>query len=57
MEEEETVVDDIEWDNLENKDVLIGIGSSLQTSGPFSFHGGEGTSRESVEAGHSDDAP
>ena len=23
------VADDIEWDNLENKDVLIGIGSSL----------------------------
>ena len=29
MEEEETVVDDIEWDNLENEDVLIGISSSL----------------------------
>jgi len=57
MEEEETVADNIEWDNLENKDALIGIGSSLQASRPFPFHGGEGTSRELVEAGHSDDAP
>ena len=46
MEEEETVADDIEWDNLENEDALIGIGSSLQASGPFPFHGGEGTSRD-----------
>ena len=29
MEEEETVADDIEWDNLENEDTLTGIGSSL----------------------------
>ena len=29
MEEEEMVTDDIEWDNLENEDVLTGIGSSL----------------------------
>ena len=29
MEEEEMVANDIEWDNLENKDALIGIGSSL----------------------------
>ena len=29
MEEEETVADDIEWDNLENEDALTGIGSSL----------------------------
>ena len=29
MEQEETVVNDIEWDNLENEDALIGIGSSL----------------------------
>ena len=51
MEEEETVANDIEWDNLENEDVLMGIGSSLQASGPFPFHGGEGTSWEPVEAG------
>ena len=29
MEEEEMVADDIEWDNLENEDALIGIDSSL----------------------------
>jgi len=29
MEEEETVVNDIEWDNLENEDALTDIGSSL----------------------------
>jgi len=50
-------VDNIEWDDLENEDVLIGIGLSLQESGPFPFHGGEGTSGEPKEAGHSDDAP
>ena len=43
MEEEESVADDIKWDNLENEDVLIGVGSSLQASRPFLFHGGEGT--------------
>ena len=57
MEGEETVADDIKWDNLENKDVLTGVGSSLQASGPFPFHGGEGMFREPAEAGHSDDAP
>ena len=51
-EEEEMVADDIEWDNLENEDVLIGVGSSLQASGPFPFHGGEGISGEPAEAGH-----
>ena len=49
MEEEELVADDIEWDNLENEDVLTGIGSSLLGSGPFLFHGGEGMSREPIE--------
>ena len=44
MEEEETVADDIEWDNLENEDALTSISSSLQASGPFPFHRGEGTS-------------
>ena len=29
------VVNDIEWDDLENKDVLTGIGSSLQESASF----------------------
>ena len=57
MEEEEMVADDIEWDNLENEDVMTDIGSSLQASEPFPFHGGEGTSRKPAEVGHSDDAP
>ena len=51
------VADNIKWDNLENEDALTGIGSSLQASIPFPFHGGEGTSREPAEAGHSDGAP
>ena len=49
MEEEEMVADDIEWDNLNNEDALIVIGSSLQASGPFLFYGGEGMSREPIE--------
>ena len=57
MEEEETVADDIEWDNLENEDALIGIGSSLQVLGPFPFHGGEGTSGEPAEAGRTVSLP
>ena len=57
MEEEEIVANDVEWDNLENEDALTGVGSSLEASGHFLFHGGEGTSREPVEAGHSNDAP
>ena len=27
--DDDEVVDDIEWDNLENEDTLIGVGSSL----------------------------
>ena len=57
MEKEEMVADDIEWDNLENEDALTGVGSSLQASGPFLFHGGEGTSGEPTEVGHSNDDP
>ena len=34
------VADNIKWDNLENEDALTGVGSSLQASGPFLFHGG-----------------
>ena len=45
------VANDIEWDNLENEDVLIGIGLSLRVLEPFPSHGGEGTSREPTEAG------
>ena len=45
------VADDVEWDILENEDALTSIGSSLQESGPFPFHGGEGTSGEPAEAG------
>ena len=52
MEKEETIADDIEWDNLENEDALTGIGSSLQASRPFLSYGGEGTSGEPVEAGN-----
>ena len=51
MEEEEIVADPIEWDNQENEDALIGIGSSLQASGPFPSHGGEGTSGKPAEVG------
>jgi len=40
MEEEETVANDIEWDNLENEDALTGTGSSMHALGRFSFHGG-----------------
>ena len=46
------VADDVEWDILENEDALIGIGSSLQESGPFPFHEGKGTSREPAKTGH-----
>jgi hypothetical protein len=42
----------VEWDSLENEDVLIGISSSLQVLGHFPFHGGEGTSREPMETRH-----
>ena len=48
---DDEVVDGIEWDILENEDALTGISLSLQASGPFLFHGGEGTSGEPVEAG------
>ena len=57
MEEEETIADDIKSDNLENEDALTGIGSSLQASRPFPFHGGDSMSGQLVEAGHSNDAP
>ena len=46
------VVNDIEWDDLENEDVLTGISPSLQELGPFPFHEGEGISRVPVEMGH-----
>ena len=57
MEGEETVVGDIEWGNLKNEDALRGVVSSLQASGPFSFHRGEGTSGEPMEAGRTIGAP
>ena len=50
-DDDEEVADDVEWDILENEDALTGIGSSLQGSRSFPFHGGEGTSGEPVEAG------
>ena len=50
--EEKSVANDIEWDNLENEDVLIGVGLSLQALGPFPFHGGEGMLGELAGAGH-----
>ena len=34
-DDDDEVVDDMEWDDLENKDVLTGIGSSLQESASF----------------------
>ena len=49
--DDDEVVDDVEWDILENEDALTGISSSLQESGPFPFHGREGTSEEPVEVG------
>ena len=57
IEEEKSVADDIEWDNLDNEDVLTGVGSSLQASGPFPFHGGEGTSGEPARAVHTVSLP
>ena len=41
-EEDDEVVADTEWDDLESKDTLIGIRSSLL--GPFLFHAGGGAS-------------
>ena len=55
--DDDEVVDDIEWDNLEDEDALIGISSSLQASRPFLFHEGEGTSRELAEVGPTIGAP
>jgi len=46
---DDELADDVEWDILENEDALKGIGLSLQESGPFRFHGGEGTSGEPAE--------
>ena len=51
-DDDEEVADDIEWDNLENEDALTGVSSSMQASGPFPFHGGEGMSVELAEACH-----
>ena len=56
-DDDDEVANDVEWDILENEDALIGIGLSLQESRPFPFHGGEGTSRELVEAGRTVDLP
>jgi len=42
--DDDELVADTEWDDLESKDTLIGIRSSLQGSGPFPFHGGESAS-------------
>ena len=50
--DDDEVADDVEWDILRNEDALIGIGSSLQESRPFLFHGGEGASREPTKMGH-----
>ena len=50
--DDDEVVNNIEWDDLENEDVLTGIGSSLQELGPFPFHGGKCMSGEMVEMGH-----
>jgi N-acetylmuramic acid 6-phosphate (MurNAc-6-P) etherase len=50
-EDEEEVDADTERDDLESEDMLIGIHSSLQGSGPFPYHGGEGASERLVEMG------
>ena len=50
-EDDDEVVDDTEHDDLESEDVLIGIRTSLQGSGPFPFHGGEGASKRLVKIG------
>jgi len=55
--DDDEVADDIEWDKLENEDALIGIGLSLQVSGPFPFHGGEGTSGKPAEVGRTVNLP
>ena len=49
--DDDEVANDVEWDILENEDALTGISSSLQESGPFPFHRGEGTSGEPAEVG------
>ena len=48
-EEEEEVVTDTKRDDLESKDTLIGIPSSMQ--GPFLFHAGGSESVRTAEAG------
>ena len=48
--DDDDIANDVEWDILENEDELTCISSSLQASGPFPFHGGEGTSGEPAEA-------
>ena len=50
-EDNDEVVNDTVRDDLESEDVLIGIRSSLQGSGPFPLHEGEGTSERPVETG------
>ena len=50
-EDDDEVVDDTERDDLDSEDVLIGICSSLQGSGPFPFHGGKGASERPTEMG------
>ena len=47
--DDDEVAYDVKWGILENEDALIGSGSPMQESGPFPFHGGEGTSREPTE--------
>ena len=51
------LAEDVEWDILENEDALTDIGSYLQESRPFLFHGGEGMFGEPAEAGRTVSLP
>ena len=48
-DDDDEVVADTEWDDLESEDTLTGIHSSLQ--GPFPFHVEGSESMRTVEAG------
>ena len=56
-EDDDEVVANTERDDLESKDMLAGIRSSLQGSGPLPYHEGESTSEGPVEMGRTDGLP
>ena len=57
VEDDDKVFADTKWDDLESEDMLIGIRSSLQGSGPFPFQGGEGASVRLAKKGRTVDLP